>query len=345
MKQPPKSWAKLTLYDRVLHSDLKAMRPAAFNKARRFSITDRASERIREAMASAPELIGENSEFAIPPFDPMWIEFNSRILLRHEKLSGNAMEYDPTADVNVGYLFHGKEVTVYCEGENLEPIPLPIKYRLNTFMSMEEQQKIAEWFGVSRIGIDPFLWGHEMTKSLDDMHRPMLRRQHSMEIGAALLDMDENERQDVYLGSAGDLRNIIAILLMINQPAKIIQTREVPRQRGLVKGKSVAYYGHSEIDIDLDRRKRVSILTKPKRGQANWQLRWHEVRGHFVHNHTNGTDHAHEWEEIAPRKWKCQVEGCKATRTWREYPEGKGTAEKGFIKQRRVIKTKEDANA
>lgn len=342
MKQPPKSWSKLTLYDRILHSNLKASRPAKFDNARRFKITDRASERIREAMASAPELIAENGEFAIPPFDPMWVEFNSRVLLHHEKLSGDAMQDDPTSDVNIGYLFDGNEVTVYCEGESLEPIPLPIKYRLNTFMTIKEQQRIAEWFGTSRIGIDPFLWGHEMHKSLEDSHRHMLRRQHSMEIGGALLDMNENERHGVYVGSAGEIRNIIAILLMINQPAKIIQTREVPRQRGLVKGKSIAYYGYSEIDIDLDRRRRISILTKPRRGQANWQLRWHEVRGHFVHNHAKQANHAHDWEEDTPRKWKCQIAGCKATRTWREYPEGKGTAEKGFVRQRRLIKTKHD---
>ena len=92
------SWEELTMFDRALHLFQRNASPlypkktiqqtvAIMRQARRFQVPNRAAERIRDAIASYPELIFENSEFAIPPFPIMWVEFDSRVMLHHDVLS------------------------------------------------------------------------------------------------------------------------------------------------------------------------------------------------------------------------------------------------------------------
>lgn len=345
----PASWSKLTLYDRVLRQTGNAHHAAnRLREARCFVITERAAERVRDAMQACPEMIAEHSQFAIPPFENMWIEFPSRIMLEGARLSGVGIMGNPTSDLHVGYLITNNVVSVVAEGDDMQPNYLPIRYGLHRPMQIAEQQQAAAWFNVSRMQLDPFLWGHNMHDTLDAEHRRMLRAQHTLDLSDFIegrIHSTARTAYHTYHGSAGELRNILAVLLMINQPAKVIQTREVPRQRGLVKGKPMAYWGHSLIDIDLDRRRKVNVLAKPRRGTSNFQMRWHSVRGHFFHSHARNADHAHVWigDLDRERHWHCAHPGCKAQRAWREYPDGRGSAQVGYVDQVRRIKTKEDA--
>jgi hypothetical protein len=367
-----KSWAKLTLFDRVQH----VMRehpgegdPAVrklLREARPFVITENAAVRVREAMAAYPEMIADNSAFALPPFPAMWIEYPTRTLLRHWRLTTSsedaqavieegflplAVHYpqddDPTTDVRVGYLIGGNTVWVFVEGEALHPQMMPFSYVLHRPLPLDEQLAAAGWFGVSRIGLDQFLWGHTLYPTLDRKHQRMLRDQHSFLLTKDLLHSEATAeaRAGVVQGCAGELRNILAILLMVNQPAKVISTREVPRTRGLVKNKPTSYWGHQLIDINLDAKTRA-LLARPK-GAAHWHMRWHEVRGHFVHRNVRGSNHAHVWQADPERdrRWRCSEEGCKAVRTWREYPEGHGSATVGYVEQVRRVRTGRDQPA
>ncbi len=348
-KRVPSSWSKLTLFDRVQRLTGNAHHAAnRMRHARPFVITERAAERVRDAMQTYPEMIAEHSQFALAPFDNMWIEFPARVMLEGSRLSGEGIMGNPTSDVTVGYLITNNVVSIVAEGEDLQPNFLPIRYGLHRPMSLTEQGQAAAWFQVTRIQLDPFLWGHSMYDTLDAEHRRMLRAQHTLDISdftEGRIPSSARTAYNTYRGSAGELRNILAVLLMINQPAKVIGVREVPRQRGLVKGKPMAYWGHSLIDIDLDRRRKVNVLAKPRRGSSNFQMRWHEVRGHYFHRWARGADHAHEWIGDIERElhWTCGHPGCRATRTWRTYPNGHGSAAKGYVDQTRRIKTKEDA--
>jgi hypothetical protein len=368
---PPKSWAKLTMFDRVqqrMHDFGATAHPTIRNlvrSARPFVVTERAAERVREAMATYPELIAENSAFAIPPFQTMWIEFPSRTMLRHHRLSGITDDADlarqgllpipglglkhpiddPTTDLHVGYLIGANTVIVFAEGEELKPTVLPFSYRLHRPMPLDEQEEAVKWFGATQNALDPFLWGHTLCPTLDRKHQRMLANQHTFLVSEALLHRPASEvaRSQIMRGSAGELRNILAILLMVNQPANVIRTREVPRTHGLVKGRRVSYWGHSLIDINLDATTRVNVLARPK-GASNFHMPWHEVRGHFVHRNARGSNHAHEWlaDPDRERRWRCGAEGCKALRTWREYPEGHGSANVGYVDQVRRVRTGAD---
>ena len=353
-------WEDLTTYDRSLSllrsGDLKAYSPkycarlaTTMMGARRFEIQPNASKRIRDAITSYPELLAENSQFAIPPFEKTWIEFETKYLIQHDLMT-RVME--PYADRRVGYLFQGNTVMIFSEDSKYEPSPGVLAYRLNSPMPMELQQQFAEWFGISRIGIDPFLWGHTMTQYLDESVKRSLRDQHTLMISPGMetfFGKDDPKTiplmvRDSYHGSAGELRNILGILLMLNQPSRVRAIKDVPRKRGIVRGKPMPYFGHSTIDICLDKLDNASLLSRPREGE-HASPRWHEVRGHFCHNAAaRKATHAHAWAQVDDRRWECQA-GCGGKRWWREFPEGRGSAQVGFVHQERRITTKEDISA
>jgi hypothetical protein len=323
---------------------------AAMIRARRFNITDNAGLRIRDAMASYPEYLCENSEFAIPPFETTWIEFNSRNMLFHNLLSPR-MGAD--SDKRVAYLIHKNRVTVFAEGDDEEPKVMFLEYDLNKPMSLAQQQEVADFFDVTRIGLDPFLWGHTMTPYLRNEVQRSLRDQHGIHIPGYVREIMEKYPErlksrvlDSYYGSAGELRNVLGVLLMLNQPKNSLKMSEVPRKRGLIRGKPQSYFGYSLVDIDIDKSEHFNPNRTQGPRQLSAPIRWHEVRGHFCHNQAaKKSDHEHVWQRLDDKKWECMKEGCEARRWWREYPEGRGSSEVGFIRQDRRIKTKQDRAA
>jgi hypothetical protein len=357
-------WEHLTMFDRALYNlrhdkntvyIRKAMERIAADMVgvNRYSITTRAAERIGEAMATYPEMLAEHSQFAIPPFENMWIEFPARPMLGHERLSGVWL---PDADFHVGYLIRNNFVTVFAEGEELNPQPMFIAYQLHQPMSFVDDRLCKQMFGLrphDYDGLDKFLWGHAMAESLAPDYRSALRRFHTVLVpnsnsvhGAMLADGDLARRTmaDAYRGSAGEIRNILAILLMLNQPADLLYINAVPRQRGIVKGKPLPYWGHSTVDLTLDKRRRVTaqrLMRKPVGTHAT--PRWHTVRGHFCHNREARADtHTHHWIEYEEHRWECALPGCDAKRWWREVPNGRGSANIGFVRQQRRVRTKDD---
>lgn len=335
-------WSELTMFDRMLH--MVDQREPCVNylwprnagqvmrSARKFVMTDDATAKVRDAIVAYPELLALNGQFAIPPFETMWIEFDNRVMIDSDILT-NGNPYDTaSADVRIGYLFHAGRVYSVSEAADHRPFVTPFTCQLHRPMRFHEQDAMAEFFNVSRIGIDPFLWGHTLHQYVDGDVAPMLRHQHSVawtsrDIGDAV------SRQRLYLGASGELRSLLAILLMLNQPGRWV-SRDVPRQRGMIRGKSKPYFGHSVIDINLDRARPVTLLGgEPRSGRS---VRWHEVRGHFCHNRiarTNGC--AHTWVEMVSRRWECS---CGAKRWWRQYPDGRGSAQVGYVDQiRRIV--------
>ena len=228
------------------------------------------------------------------------------------------------------------------------PMPTIVAYRLNTRMPMELQQQFAEWFGVSRIGLDQFLWGHNMSQYLDESAKRSLRDQHTLMLAPGVQALFEDAPEtipkmvrDSYYGSAGELRNILGILLMLNQPAHTRTVGEVPRKRGLVRGKPMPYFGYSTVDIRIDKRDISSLLSRPRQGE-HASPRWHEVRGHFCHNAAaRKATHTQVWAQVDDRRWECQA-GCGGKRWWRELPNGRGSAAVGFVHQKRAIRTGAD---
>lgn len=345
-------WEKLTTYDRVMHNlkhgryDTKFL-PNDTGKRlhkdllhvapHRFEITDRAAERIRDAMVNYPELLVDNGEFAIPPFEDMWVEFDNRVMTHHELL--NPFMRDG-ADVRVGYWFSKGNVVAFSEGPDYNPRGMLYGFKLHEPMPMDSQSSIAKAFGVPLAGLDPFLWGHALHEHLAEDYCSALRRKHTLIVSTE--GPSASLTRLLYYAGAGELRNILAILLTLNQPADVAQVRKVPFQRGLVRGKPTPFFGHNMVDINIDAKRRVNVLSPPAK-ESHRSMRWHEVRGHFCHNRASrSVAHPHIWQEYEPRRWECVVADCGAKRWWREYPDGHGSGQVGFVHQRRRVKTKQD---
>jgi hypothetical protein len=149
------------------------------------------------------------------------------------------------------------------------------------------------------------------------------------------------------------LRNIVAILLMMNRPSLTKYIHNANAGRGFHKGKVMPYLSHTTVTIDIDARPTLKLIGTPQ-GDAVPRRR-HEVEGHFCHDETArdfsriaGCIHefapthgpVDDWapwpdaplgvpgEPGCPRNWVCAA--CGGKRWWvKEH--GRGTAEKGFV--------------
>jgi hypothetical protein len=135
---------------------------------------------------------------------------------------------------------------------------------------------------------------------------------------------------DTYTSSMGDLRNIIAILLLLNVPKHVVLEHQQPKAY-LVKGKRMVYSAHSVVTIELNNK-----LIKSRRlfnHITGIRHRRHEVKGHFAHWHLK-EGCTHEWpsmpelQENGILRWKCGL--CGGWRTWRKQHE-RGDASLGWV--------------
>lgn len=132
------------------------------------------------------------------------------------------------------------------------------------------------------------------------------------------------------LGSLAAHRTIIdAFFLLMLQPKHYQVNFNDPR-RSLHRGKTVRFFARSEIKIDLTD---VATFRRGFYSGARGAPRWHEVRAHFVH-FGGDRSHVHVWDPIASddgkHRWGC---ACGRRRVERRYPEGRGDAAKGFVRQ------------
>jgi hypothetical protein len=314
--------------------------------AHKFVLTDDAAIRIAEAIRAYPEMLADNSQFAIPPFETTWIEMPLRNFQR--KLIGENQEIDDRSDRTIGYLIHKDRVYVAGENEDLDAMMMPFSYGLNTPSTFEEEQRACKYFGVSRAQLDSFLWGHTVFKELRSGYMRSLRRQHSLRLEytdetlARATEAQLKVGNSLYVGAAGDLRNILGILLAMNQPTKYLRTSDVPHRRKMTAKGPRVYMAHSVIEFDLNKKPIRQLLRRNMEKGTHASPRWHQVKGHFCHDSKGRgeTGCIHDgglaWVELEPRKWECQE--CGGKRWWREYPEGRGDAAIGFVQSQHLVK-------
>jgi hypothetical protein len=144
------------------------------------------------------------------------------------------------------------------------------------------------------------------------------------------------------LGSVGELRNIVAILLMLNRPS-ITRYANAPAARGWIKRKPAPFMAHTSVTIDIDARPTMRLLGTPAGDGV--PRRRHEVRGHYCHDH-EAHDYRriagcqHDWQEtdaewtpadLKPGEaehWVCRQ--CSGKRWWRIEHE-RGRLDQGIV--------------
>ena len=308
--------------------------------ARKFVFDETASAKVAEVVKEIPELLLQQSEFARPPFDLTWIEYNHRAFWKTMQPNVEPAE---NADNRVGYLINHNTVLVVVNSADYKPgVLTPYQYHLNTEWPIADQIRIADSMQLSRMQLDIVLWGITYD-SLDTDDRRYLRDHNSMTILPLLpkhLDSVKKAMQDYARGSSGELRNIIAFLLMLNRPA-ITQFEQVPSGRGWMRNRFVPYAAYNNVTVSLSAPTILRLM-----GTVNEQAitkRRHEVRGHFCQNEESRKAHCvHSWEvdyhdgdaHDFPTHWECKY--CHGKRWWRIAHE-RGDASKGFVTKQYTV--------
>lgn len=311
--------------------------------AKRFVLSAEAARYCAELLAQNPRIIADAQDFAIPPFPRTYIELPYTEW--YEIISGK--KASPTADQRVGYLIVNNTVRGIAASHDLDTVGVsPIEYQLNDPWTLEEELEAAKLCGISRLQFDTFFWGESILKlgslkcNEKDGHHinfdqwqsegmRSLRANHSfkMALGPAMTQDSAEVFNKLYKGSAGDLRNIIGLLLFLNRTSKTRIERDVGVQPGRWIGRKQAnFMSHRVISYSVNP---TPKLIKLAAGESI-RRRLHDVRGHLCHNEVARTNHhEHEWIESAEKdlQWYCE---CGGLRWWKK-PHMRGTLGKGLV--------------
>ena len=133
-------------------------------------------------------------------------------------------------------------------------------------------------------------------------------------------------------GAIGDLRTIMAILLMLNRPSLTRYDQSLGHVRGFIGNKLRPYMAHTTVKISLDPVPLLRLVGTPQ--DDGTPKRRYEVRGHYCHDQT-ARDYMriagciHDWhpthKDWTPwpaahldeaDNWVCAV--CEGKRWWRK---------------------------
>jgi hypothetical protein len=310
-----------------VHSTLQGIR-----LAKRFVLSHDAAHMVAEMVRDMPRVIADAQDFAIPPFDLMWIEFPFRDFW--ETVTGRSADHD--ADTRIGYLINGTTVRecmcadgLGADGE-LAGI-MPMEYHLHHPLTAEQEIEFCRRVQVSRITLDNLFWGEQANAFRDDPNKEALRslrNNHGFTMHSVHALSDPDLFDMVVMRSGGTLRNLIAILLFLNRTRDLLVTSQVPHQQAMIGLKPGVLLRHSLITLRLNPTPRLLTLVP---GQGVWR-RLHDVRGHFCHDkRARAAGHdwcAHDWEETDPLHWQCTK--CHGKRWWR-HEHKRGHEDKGLV--------------
>jgi hypothetical protein len=324
--------------------------------AEKFVFDAEATQRVGDVLREVPELLIEQIEFARAPFDVTWIEYSGDAM--KAAVTGEPIDHnDPTRDIRVGVLVdHNRVNVVSLNAWNLRTDRagmsigiMPFAYHLQTEWPLAEQIRFCDALHMTRMGIDAWFWGSCANKFIAAKQYDLMRALRATTMAEALDPrirdggLDPRTAHTLVESSAGDLKNVVALLLMLNQPSATQYVR-VPERRGWVAHKPKPFMAYHNVKMTLAPREQIVLL---REGVGSGELRRrHRVRGHYCHDQT-ARDYAriagciHEWVACdaewtpAPRMaiderehWRCRV--CDGKRWWRASHE-RGDAGKGFV--------------
>jgi hypothetical protein len=306
-----------------------------------------------------PRIIADAQDFAIPPFENMWIEFPYDVYFEALTQLPPDVAWTSTGralglnefDTDMGFLIsggHHVRVAVWGPGEDrgTEPLWTPIEYLLHRPWTREEELTFRHETMMTGLTLDDFFWGSSRETLSAGGHESVraLRAEHSVR----LVQPDPKthkamtpELWNLTLSqSNGELRNIIALLLFLNRTSDFQVIREVGNAQGFIGNKLRPFLKHSVITLKVDRDEVEKRILNLFAGHGASRA-LHDVRGHFCHNERAKTAECmHDWEETdwmpnqivsgarVPRQWRCVR--CTGLRWWRKEHE-RGYEEIGLV--------------
>lgn len=357
------------VFDKVVDKKFSARMKDDLREAKRFVLDLSALQYLADYL-DEPERLAEDQEFALRPFENMYVEIPGWIEFFRMT---NGIEADLDADSVVGYYFRGPVVYVFSEGKiafgptgalRTDAVTMmPICYRLNVPMSLEHELSMVEDLSTSRAQFDAMMWGGtsytrilkndklvEVMKSssegiklnvdqsaLDalDQHTVIraLRANHSIEWVPHMKPkelMSEKTLRGLVASCSGDLRNALGILVMLNRGRQYIYEEALGPKQKLIRNKPSALVSHSIVRIRVD----APPLKLVRGGSGGVWRREHDVRGHFCYSKrarlTIEQNPSHEHGWTEVTVNRWFCPSCKGLKWWRK-EHRRGHREKGKV--------------
>lgn len=336
--------------DILIHSIPKAHRDrvkALRHSATRFVFTERAARLMGRFTFECPELLLANRQFAIPPFErATYVELPSLPFFAEAPVRTTAASLREV-DQRIGYLcLPGGGIYCFAGGSfgpeapenrpiigmtkwHVVPPGAPPAYRNVLALPEGSGSKFRAQVAdanpslarvlMEGVSADWLTLASALGTTFEHIEGEEQRQSLTREIGLEWLGrmpLDTAERAEScyrYLwGTAGDVRNLWAMLLWLNRPAKTVFDPH-PGGARLVRGKRVAWAKHQTVDIDLGRIRLIKNAI-----QLDYQREspvQHKVRGAFHHS-GGDVNHGHHWPLIPDDTghWVCN--GCGRKRWW-----------------------------
>lgn len=314
----------------------------ATNRAERFLFTEDASRLVGQFCRECSNLILDNRQFAIPPFNDTYVEYDPLFIRQVKNI------VDPAERAtHHGYLVTGNYIYYFASGfySDLEAkiwtdetIISPTYFtfappgqeafkdtRDTPFHDAAEDDRLA---GFS-IGLRAY--NHSSTlnrKAISKEVQPHVFYEFKERMHTRLNAADASKAVGSALGSAaGTVLYLWAALLWLNRPTHTTFV-EVPATRRISKGKLKAYAAHRIVEIDLRKARtvRAAFLSSIPRESP----RRHKVRGTFCHKGGQVLGCSHVWPLLADEDghWVCKA--CGRIRWWRK-DHVAGDATKGWV--------------
>lgn len=314
-------------------------------RSRHYILDDAGVRRYAETLRDLPDLIVQQHDFARPPYDVCWVEFSYRVFF--ETLTGTPAHQE--ADERVGYLFDHDRVSIVAGGGFLPEGDLvalmPIAYYLHDPWRPGELQDFCDRARTSLADVDSFLWGTTVL-ALEEDDRPLLRHRNRWKLHSTSKLDETTIFRMLHGASSGDLRNIVALMLLLNRPSLTRQVAVVDRRKLFFRGRQRPLLPHHVVTIDIDPTPTLMLIGTEKGDGV--PRRQHEVRGHYCHDRTSRAAElsgcVHRWIDDAAyaddSHWTCEV--CLGRR-WRRRSHWRGDAQSGVVeKTYRVTASSED---
>lgn len=337
----------MLVLDEVINQPIKWMSRAAreefiatARRAERFVFSDEASGLLGRFALECGDLVLHHRQFAIPPYDTMYVEFGKPFFDAFYSLYPKG-----GTDTNVGYLLSGKRIYITARGVDkktgVSADLMPFYYTWSlpgedaSFdpktrgYSLELTGESGAW---NKLAV---AYGSSQMKITDEDERQQLLKQVQPHIFAdyykgtlSLIDGYDAGRmiQNILATGAGDVRNVWAALLWLNRPTHTIISNQ-PAGRRFFRGKQVAYKSHRTVEIDLHKFR--SIRRAFTLSGERLSPRRHKVRGFFAHKHGNAGC-SHDWPLLPDENmhWTCQR--CSRVRWWVK-DHVRGDATRGWV--------------
>jgi hypothetical protein len=285
-------------------------------RAKQFIFDEKSSEIMANFIQEAPELLFKNEQFAIPHFDVSYYEFDADLFL--QAFGRPKTDNDEGKDWRVGYLVIGDKIFIITksfQGKYATPSVLMYMIKIGPFngepneMIMSRRMKAAYMLGSSDNDIPM------------EMRNVIVEKYHY----ANLTELPNERVIQGLPDGAGDLRNLITMILFLYQSKKVIDLRDVAPKRGFMKGKQVTYMAQSVVTIHLNEVKAIRKYMEIAHERASPRRHWCKP---FYR--TIGGSHScdHTFEEYKEERWKCTK--CEAKRA-RVKSYQKGDATKGYV--------------